>query len=151
MPRDAKPTEIELKRDDFSTDKQEFAAEKLQEHWDSNTEFKELAEELYPNGPSDSLYRKVYSEYFGMPGDRRTFEQIRSEFGSVSDYLEKRNAGEVDLDFSTDDKQDQSMINEEEKQLEAWKQGYRAGYRDGRDDARADRVGSLSDVSGIDN
>lgn len=120
MARDAKPSEIELKRDDFSTDKQEFAAEKLLEHWDSNTEFKELAEVMYPEGPSDSLYRKVYSEYFGPVGDRRTFEAIREQYGSVAEYLEERKKGNVDLEFDDDDRRELT-----DRELSLVQEGYK--------------------------
>jgi len=115
MARDTKPSEIELKRDDFSTPEQELCAERLQEHWNSNLTYKELEEQLYPDGPSQSLYRKVYNEYFGMPGDRRTFEQIRSEFGSVTNYLEERNAGNIQLEFEEDTeltKRELSLVQE---------------------------------------
>ncbi len=120
MPRDAKPSEIELKYDDFSTTKQEFAAEKLLEHWDSNCEFKELAEELYPDGPSGSLYRKVYNEYFGPVGDRRTFEEIRAQYGSVSNYLEERKQGNVDLEFEDSEKTELT-----DRELSLMQEGYK--------------------------
>jgi len=161
MPRDAKPSEIELKRDDFSTEKQEIAAERLQEHWDSNCEFKELAEELYPGEgePSASLYRKVYNEYFGPVGDRRTFEEIRAQFESVGNYLEERKKGNVDLEFG-EPENDESDI--EEIRREAYRSGYDDGFENGYDKGhesgfekgyqkgREERVGELAEIAGLD-
>jgi len=122
MARDAKPSEIDLKRDDFSTPKQEKAAKRLIEHWDSNCQFKQLAEEEYPgeDEPSDSLYRKVYNEYFGPTGDRRTFEAIREQYGSVSNYLEERKKGNVDLEFDDDEKRELT-----DRELSLVQEGYK--------------------------
>lgn len=125
MARDTKPSEIELKRDDFSTDKQALAAERLQEHWNSNLTFKELEEEKYPGDdePSQSLYRKVFNEYFGPVGDRRTFEQVRAEFDTISDYIEERNAGNIELDFGRNE-------NElTEREFEILQEGFKKGMR----------------------
>jgi len=131
MPRDAKPSEIELKRDDFSTPKQEIAAERLQKHWDSNCEFKKLAEELYPeeteedDEPSASLYQKVYQEYFGVPGDRRTIEQLKAQYGSMSNYLEERKQGNVDLEF-VEDKKTQLT----DRELNLMQEGYKLARKE---------------------
>jgi len=158
MSRDSKPSEIELKRDDFTTDKQAFCAEKLQEHWDSNCEFKELAEEMYPDGPSDSLYRKVYEEYFGVPGDRRTIEELKAQFGSMSDYLTERKNGNVDLQYSepTVDESDIEQIRKEAYQRgfedgfeSGYDKGHDTGYEKGRKRGREEKADELAEITGL--
>jgi hypothetical protein len=165
MARDAKPSEIELKRDDFSTPKQEKAAERLIEHWDSNCEFKQLAEEEYPGDdePSDSLYRKVYNEYFGPTGDRRTFDAIREQYGSVANYLEERKKGNVDLQFDDDRREltdrELSLVQEgykmardqlEEQSDRQFDKGYEKGWTNALDMAErfgVDKVREMEDES----
>jgi len=120
MAKDTKPDEIELKRDNFNTKKQQLAAERLQDHWPAN--FKDLGEQFdSDDDPSSSLYRKVYNEYFGVPSDDRTIEELRAQYGSMTNYLEQRKHGNINLDTK----------ELTERELELFKEGYGEGYKDG--------------------
>lgn len=123
MARDAKPDEIELKKRNFSTDKQELAADRLLEHWDGNITYKDL--EAQYGDISASLYRKVFDEYFGMPGDDRTIEELRAQFGSIKQYLEQRKYGNIELD--------KTELTESE--LTLYKEGFKEGYKEGLADS----------------
>lgn len=138
MAKDSKLPHIELKvpREQISTEQRKLCADRLIEHWGEVDTFKEFTE-LYPpdeesdegvSNPSASLYRDVYNEYFGPRDDSRTVEELRAQYGSITNYIEARKHGNVDLD-----------TNElTDAELEMYKEGIREGYQTGYQDGLAD-------------
>lgn len=140
MAKDSKLPHIECKvsRDQISTDQRKLCADRLKAHWGEVDTFKEFTE-LYPpdeeseegvSNPSASLYRDVYNEYFGPVDDSRTVEELRAQYGSITEYIEARKHGNVDLDTN------ELTDSELEKYKEGVREGYRAGYKDGLADAQ---------------
>lgn len=126
MARDAKLPAIELKRDDFNTEMQGVAAERLLDEW--KTSFTAIAEKYggeFDDEPGEGLYAKVYERYMGPPDEDLTVGEIRAQYGSVSAYLEAKRAGNTDA----------GKIVFTNSEFETWKEAYRQGIIDGLEDA----------------
>lgn len=112
MPKDAKLPEIEIKRRDFNKDKQRQMAEEMIETWEKEgpTSYKNL-EERYGTA-SASHYGNVMDRYLGPKDHDITVGDIRAEYDSVSNYLQKRKRGDIETDMNEFTDREMGLIQE---------------------------------------
>lgn len=141
MPKDSKLPAVEIKKWNFSNEKKEKMAHEIVETWEEEgpTSYTEL-EEKY-GAASDSHYGNVMDEHLGPKDHDITVEEIRAQYGSVSDYLELRKQGEIETD--TQELTDRELDDMQEYYAKGRDDGVVRGYDMGWDQALeiAEKVG----------
>lgn len=79
-------------RETFATDEQFEAAQIIADEWGRNTTFVSLDAE---HGYDRSVFQKVYYRHFGVPESPLTFDDIKREYGSFSEFMQEWNRGAV--------------------------------------------------------
>jgi hypothetical protein len=107
MAKDATPDYIEIKNRDFSNDNHEEVAQILDGEWGPGATIKDISEKYEGEGRSNSLFRNVYYRYLGFDDERqfsdgikdpRTIEELKKDEGTIKNYIDAREAGEISQD-----------------------------------------------------